>query len=573
MNATTVSVIIASAGRAASLTRCLDSLRAQKIEGGIEVVVALDGVGATRADAIQHLRARNDWPWPLRWIDPDVRRGAAAARNRGAGEARGRYFIFLDDDMVAEPDFVAAHLQLLAQNPNTVIVGAIKTRCIGSSGVYRHAIERSWDHRHDRLTRESDAKFQDCFSANLAMATDVFRRVGGFDESLPAAADFELGLRLARAHVQMLYGSCALAVQRFRKRPSEMMRDYEDFGLAHVRLWRSYPEARSTLTFAVSPNGRWRTRWLRRWLRKWALNIRWRCESLAFVLAWLPATHLTEGLHWFLCDLARARGARREFADEDQWTALTEGTLLLCYHKFSPAGGKRSGYAIPTDRFERQIEVLKSAGYRFVTLRDCINAWQRNEVIAGRTAVITIDDGTADLAEIAAPILRRRALRAVLYVVRDRIGASGCLSAAQIKSLAAEGFEIGSHSLSHPWLTRLGEERQRQEIAASRSALSDVTGNLPETFAYPYGDCDATSEHLAQQAGYAAALGVKKGNAYLHSPPFDLPRIVVDGRWPLWLFKLIVLGGFKFGGLRDGDVLKAVQTRVAAFLTSRNRAG
>jgi peptidoglycan/xylan/chitin deacetylase (PgdA/CDA1 family)/glycosyltransferase involved in cell wall biosynthesis len=554
MNATTVSIVIPSAGHAASLIRCLDSLRTQKIDGGIEVVVALDGLAARRAEAIQQLRARDDWPWPLRWIDLDIRRGAAAARNRAAAEAHGRYLIFLDDDMVAEPTFVAAHLQLLAENPNTAIIGAIKTRCIGYAGVYRHEIERSWDQRHDRLTRAPDATFLDCFSGNLAMAAEVFRRVGGLDESLPTSIDLELGLRLSRANVRMLYGSGALTVQHFRKGPSEMIRDGEIQGLANVRLWRSYPEARRAITFAVSSNGRRKTRWL----RKRALGLRWRCESLAFVLAWLPATRLTEGFHWFLYDLARARGARRELADEHQWTALTEGTLLLCYHKFSPPGGARSAYVIPISCFERQIEILKSAGYRFVALRDWIDAWRRSEVIGGRTAVITIDDGTADLTEIAAPILRGRGLPAVLYLVRDRIGAAGYLSADQIKPLAAEGLEIGSHSLSHPRLTTLPEERQREEIAASRLALSEVAGIPPETFAYPYGDLDATSERLAQQAGYAAALGVTEGYAYLHSPPFNLPRFVVDGRWPLWLFKLIVLGGFQFRGLPERDVLKSV---------------
>jgi peptidoglycan/xylan/chitin deacetylase (PgdA/CDA1 family)/GT2 family glycosyltransferase len=544
MNATTVTVIIPSAGHAASLTRCLDSLRPQKIEGGIEIVVALDGAAATRTEALQHLRARNDWPWPLRWIELDVRRGSAAARNRGAAEAKGRYLSFLDDDMVAEPDFVSAHLELLMQNPNTAIVGAIKTRCIGYSGVYRHSIESSWEQRHDRLMRESNVQFKDCFSGNLAMATEVFRRIGGFDESYATCHDVELGLRLIRAGVRLLYGSRALAVQHFRKSPSEMMRRCEADGSAYARLWRSYPEARRVIaSFAIS-SGRRKTRWL----RKWALNTRWRCESLAFILAWLPAMSLTEALDWFLCDLARARGARREFADEDQWTALSEGTVLLCYHKFSPASGERGMYIIPTDRFERQLEVLKSAGYRFVTLRDCINAWKRDEAPGGRTAIITIDDGRAGLTELAAPILRREGIPALLYVVRDSIGEPGFLNADQIKSLARDGWEIGSHSLSHPHLTTLGEERQREEIAASRPALSDVAGHLPETFAYPYGDCDATSERLAEEAGYAAALGIEKGYVYLHTSPFNLPRFVVSGRWPLWFFKLIVLSGIKVHG-------------------------
>ncbi len=317
MKATLVSVIIPSAGQAPSLQRCLDSLRPQALEGGIEVVVALDGGVAMQAAAIQQLRARSDWPWPLRWVDLDTRCGPAVPRNRAAAEAHGRYFIFLDDDMIADPDFVAAHLELLAQNLGAATVGAIKTRCDGYSGAYGYSIEKFWDARHDRLTREPNMSFRDCFGGNLSMAREVFQRIGGFDESIPACEDLEFGLRLARADVRLLYGPRALSVQLHRKAPSDMMRDCEVRGLAYVRLWRSYPEARRTITFA-----RRRTRWLTRL----ALSTRWRCESLAFILPWLPATHLTYFFYMFLCEVAEARGARREFADADQWTALTEGS-------------------------------------------------------------------------------------------------------------------------------------------------------------------------------------------------------------------------------------------------------
>ncbi len=129
MNAATISVIIPSAGRGPWLQCCLESLKSQAFEGTLEVVVALDGDAAARADGVRKLRADQNWPWPIRWIELAARGGAAAARNRGAAEARGRYFIFLDDDMVAAPGFIAGHLEMLDQNPCAAIQGAIRTRC------------------------------------------------------------------------------------------------------------------------------------------------------------------------------------------------------------------------------------------------------------------------------------------------------------------------------------------------------------------------------------------------------------------------------------------------------------
>ena len=338
------------------------------------------------------MRADQNWPWPIRWIELAARGGAAAARNRGAAEARGRYFIFLDDDMVAAPGFIAGHLEMLDQNPCAAIQGAIRTRCDSYSGVYRRSIETWWDERHDCLGREPEVDFLNFFTGNLSMPGDLFRRVGGFEESLPACEDTEMGLRLRCAQVRMLYGPTALAIEDYRKSPSELMLDFEARGHARTKLWQSYPEARDLLTFDRPGI---------RWPRNLALRARWRCESLASLLPWLPPMFLTQIFYEFLCEVAQARGSQREFADSPQWTALTEGTLLLGYHKFSRAGGKKSRYAIPIDRFERQLDALEAAGFRFLKLGDCLEAWTRREVPGGKTAVITIDDGTADLVEAA----------------------------------------------------------------------------------------------------------------------------------------------------------------------------
>jgi GT2 family glycosyltransferase len=309
MKSTVVSVIIPSAGQPAALQSCLESLG--RVDGdGMEVVVALDG----GSSPVEQLSRRSDWPWPLRWTCLDQRRGPGAARNRGAAEARGRHLIFLDDDMRVENDFVSSHLAPVAQNPNAAIIGAILTRCIGCSGAYRHSFERYWERRHDRLTREPNASFWDCFTGNLSIDAETFRRIGGFDESMLACEDLELGLRLTRAGVPLVYAARAMAIQHHNKGSSDTIRDCERRGKALVRLWRAYPEARGRIVFARSKI---------RLLQKWVLAFPWRSESLMFILPWLPATRLTDNLFWFLCEIAQNRAARHEFADEPLWAELT----------------------------------------------------------------------------------------------------------------------------------------------------------------------------------------------------------------------------------------------------------
>ena len=314
MNTASVSVIIPSAGNPTTLQSCLESL-ARVMDDGMEVVVALDGVSGASSDGIERLRHREDWPWPLRWTRLDSPRGPGAARNRGASEARGHDLIFLDDDMTVERDFISSHLELLAQNPNAAVVGAILTRCIGYRGAYRDSVERFWEKRHHRLMRESKVDFWDCFTGNLSIEAETFRRTGGFDESMPACEDLEFGLRLTRAAAHLVYGSRAATVQHSGKGPSRMIHDCEARGAALVRLWRSYPEARATIGF-VRPEVRL--------LQKLALGFPLRCESLAVMLPWLPAGRWTDRLCAFMCEVAQNRAARREFADESLWSTLTE---------------------------------------------------------------------------------------------------------------------------------------------------------------------------------------------------------------------------------------------------------
>ena len=96
----------------------------------------------------------------------------------------------------------------------------------------------------------------------------------------------------------------------------------------------------------------------------------------------------------------------------------------------------------------------------------------------------------------------------VLYLPYDYIGTKGYLSVTEVKEMSAAGWEVGSHTLSHPinFMT-LDAPSLRAEIVDSRKKLEALLGLPILTFAYPFGDAPNDAVDYVHFAGYIAAMG------------------------------------------------------------------
>jgi peptidoglycan/xylan/chitin deacetylase (PgdA/CDA1 family) len=110
---------------------------------------------------------------------------------------------------------------------------------------------------------------------------------------------------------------------------------------------------------------------------------------------------------------------------------------------------------------------------------------------------------------------------------------------AALRRLSAAGWEIGSHTVSHPHLTRLSAARARRELTASREACEAQLDRPCLSVAYPYGDCNQSVVDLAAEAGYRAGAALPER---LHPiRPLEWPRIGVYNHDGLTRFALKVL--------------------------------
>ncbi len=202
---------------------------------------------------------------------------------------------------------------------------------------------------------------------------------------------------------------------------------------------------------------------------------------------------------------------------------------ILMYHGISPppAGNPNPGLFVPEDEFEEQVQWLYEQGYHAVTLEDVFAAWHDDKPIAAKPVVISFDDGLRSQYEGARPILTRLGWPAVLNLEIDNVR-DGELTESMVGDLIHEGWEIDSHTLTHPDLTSVDPTRLTREVSGSRDWLQRHFDIPVDFFCYPAGKYDDAAIVAVRAAGYEGATTTEEGLAGPHDDPFTLRRVRVD---------------------------------------------
>ena len=226
---------------------------------------------------------------------------------------------------------------------------------------------------------------------------------------------------------------------------------------------------------------------------------------------------------------------------------------ILTYHNIGtpPDGATHPGLYLALDKFRAQLGLLARHGYRGVSMDEGL-PFLRGER-QGRVAIITFDDGYLDNLELALPALREHDFSATCYLVAEHIGGFNAwdseklrvrkplMDLPRIRDWLAGGMKIGSHTLTHPHLTRIEPARMRHEIAGSRAALEDRLGQAVDHFCFPYGDHDRDCLDAVAAAGYVTAVTVERGRVRRGRSLLALPRLGNSGRRSTRLFQARML--------------------------------
>jgi peptidoglycan/xylan/chitin deacetylase (PgdA/CDA1 family) len=166
-------------------------------------------------------------------------------------------------------------------------------------------------------------------------------------------------------------------------------------------------------------------------------------------------------------------------------------------------------------RLDRQLKTLRRLGLRGVSVGELCDAMTTGRVrgLVG----LSFDDGYADFADHAVPVLKRYGYNATVFVVTERMGKTNdwdtgpgwpLLDADAVRELAADGIEIGSHTATHVRLAGLDPQTLADELGSSRERLAELLGSPPRGFAYPYGSVDRAARDAVRDAGYRYACAV-----------------------------------------------------------------
>jgi GT2 family glycosyltransferase len=200
----TVTVIIPTYNRLPVLRRCLDALGGQRYPTSrMEVIVVADGCSDGTAATLRATRQ----PFDLTVLEQE-NAGAAAARNRGAQAARGELLLFLDDDVIASPNLVAAHAAAHAGSGERAVVGPYPLDPPSRTDYMAQALHGFWARTFREMADPAHRpSFGDLLTGNLSIRGTTFARLGGFDPAFPGCGieDYEFGVRVLQSGIPIVF--------------------------------------------------------------------------------------------------------------------------------------------------------------------------------------------------------------------------------------------------------------------------------------------------------------------------------------------------------------------------------
>lgn len=217
------------------------------------------------------------------------------------------------------------------------------------------------------------------------------------------------------------------------------------------------------------------------------------------------------------------------------------GTVVLMYHSLlagpEEAEGVERGesiYMTGAERFDEHLATLESMGIPVTVHSD--------PPAGGMSVMLTFDDGNASDRSIALPLLEKRGMKAAFFITTGAIGSDGRSAREDIEVLHRSGMIIGSHGVTHRFLTDLGPAELEEELRRSREDLEEITGSPVDSISAPGGRIDRGVLRAAVEAGYRFIYSSKPRVNERIEERVPAGRFAVTDRWDAGTLRRVASG-------------------------------
>ncbi|OQX56440.1 MAG: hypothetical protein B5M53_01420 [Candidatus Cloacimonas sp. 4484_209] len=198
---------------------------------------------------------------------------------------------------------------------------------------------------------------------------------------------------------------------------------------------------------------------------------------------------------------------------------------ILAYHKID-RNFEWGVTRVTPSQFAMQMDFLYRNNYKIVTLSELLNQEAKGKIVS-----ITFDDAYKDFLHYGFPVMKKYGFTATVFVITKFVGKENLwdinigyrkfshMDWQDLQKLIENGFEIGSHTHSHPDLRKLDKKKLTEELLLSREILEDRLKIKVKFLSYPFGRYSERIKKMVQDCGYLGAVCLshpfrKKGNIY-----------------------------------------------------------
>jgi glycosyltransferase involved in cell wall biosynthesis len=233
-----VSVIVPTYNGEKKILTLLNALKTQTFRE-FEIVVVIDGSTDNTLEVV------NDFGKGFQKLKVIVQdnQGRAVVKNRGVMESSGKFLIFYDDDMEPDSNSVQLHISFYEKTKG-LLTGNLIESVHENTDIqrYKASLAEKWLQKYNEGLNELSVSDLFFSAANCSVPRDQFLSLGGFDERLKDAEDYDFALRAINSGIKVYFDKSNCAIHHERITCKSYIMRLREYNRARQKVNTLHPE-------------------------------------------------------------------------------------------------------------------------------------------------------------------------------------------------------------------------------------------------------------------------------------------------------------------------------------------